>query len=143
MSIKVHFTEYNIKKGHPHDIGYDIASTEQVVLEPGESRWIHTGVRLEMEYPYYCNVRCRSGYAKKNVYCFHGLVDPNYRGEVLVHMHNFSQEPYEIQKGEYIAQLEFQKTIEFQLVSVDQVNQATDRGTSGFGSTDAVVAYND
>ena len=63
-----------------------------------------------------------------------GVIDSDYRGEVLVGLHNHSDTAYAIQPGERIAQLVVLKTPSWEAKEADLLDD-TDRGTGGFGST--------
>ena len=111
-----------------------------VVLHPGERKLIPTGLFIELPEDCEAQVRPRSGLAVKHgitVLNSPGTIDADYRGEVKVLLINLSQEPFEIQPGERIAQMvvsRFQQMQWQEVESVDDLSQ-TERGAGGFGHT--------
>lgn len=112
--------------------------TEPVVLHPLERKLIPTGLFMELPPDCEAQIRPRSGLALKHgitVLNSPGTIDADYRGEVCVILVNLSQEPFEIQYGERIAQMVIAK---FQQVDVQEVSSKeelsdTERGAGGFG----------
>ena len=84
-------------------------------------------------------VLSRSGLAKKGLVVQGGLIDEDYRGEVFAILHNNDRSvEYKLQKGERCAQgvfLNIETEVEFVPTDIDDPKYATQRGTSGFGST--------
>lgn len=108
-----------------------------VVLAPGERELIPTGLVLELPRGMEAQVRPRSGLALRHgitVLNSPGTIDSDYRGEVKVLIINLGERPWEIQRGERIAQLVFQKVERAELVEVTVLNE-TRRAAGGFGST--------
>lgn len=112
--------------------------SESVILHPGERALIPTGLFMELPQDCEAQIRPRSGLAMKygvTVLNSPGTIDPDYRGEIKVLLINLSQESFEIQHGERIAQMVISK---FKQISLQQVAQMADlsdtqRGTGGFG----------
>lgn len=110
---------------------------ENVVINPGETKFISTGISLEVPVGYAGLIYARSGLAcKKGLAPANkvGVVDSDYRGEVVVALHNHSNEPKEIEPFERVAQLVITPYLkaDFQL---QEELEDTERGASGFGST--------
>lgn len=110
---------------------------ENVVINPGETKFISTGISLEVPVGYAGLIYARSGLAcKKGLAPANkvGVVDSDYRGEVVVALHNHSNEPKEIEPFERVAQLVITPYLkaDFQL---QEELEDTDRGANGFGST--------
>jgi dUTP pyrophosphatase len=78
-------------------------------------------------------VKTRSGMAKKRLMCNAGVIDAGYRGEVIVLMENLGDQPYEIKRGDKIAQLLEHPFLAVNVVESDLTEAA--RGPKGFGST--------
>ena len=121
----------------PQAAGYDIRSTTEVVLNPGEIRLISTGLIMELPEGMECQVRPRSGLALKYGITLPnspGTIDPDYRGEVKIIIQNLGSEQVTLIRGERVAQLVFSL---FQSPEVSEVKELsnTDRGEDGFGST--------
>jgi len=108
-----------------------------IVLAPGERQLIPTGLVMELPRGLEGQVRPRSGLALRHgitVLNSPGTIDSDYRGEVKVLLINLGGAPWEIQRGERIAQLVFQRVARADLVEVATLND-TRRGAGGFGST--------
>ena len=108
-----------------------------ITLKPLERRLIPTGLYLEIPQGYEVQVRPRSGLALKHgitVLNTPGTVDSDYRGEVGVILVNLSNEPFEVQPGERIAQL-VAAAVEQITWQETQALSETQRGEGGFGST--------
>jgi dUTP pyrophosphatase len=108
-----------------------------VRLAPGERKLIPTGLVLELPTGTEAQVRPRSGLALRHgitVLNTPGTIDSDYRGEVKVLVINLGDAPWEIQRGERIAQLVVQRVERAELVEV-AVLDSTPRGAGGFGST--------
>jgi dUTP pyrophosphatase len=117
--------------------GMDIGANESGIIESGESKLVPTGLSLEIPEGYEAQVRPRSGLALKHgigLLNSPGTVDSDYRGEVLVLLHNFSKEPFKYNKGDRIAQIVFAEVARANL-TVSQTLSDTERGGGGFGST--------
>lgn len=108
-----------------------------MTLSPGARALIPTGLILELPQGYEAQVRPRSGLAVNHgvtVLNSPGTVDSDYRGEVRVILANLGQAPFEIRRGERIAQLVISPVTHATLVEVNEVSN-TLRGAGGFGST--------
>lgn len=120
-------------------VGLDLyaAVETQIVIAPGETKLISTGLRISIPESYEAQVRPRSGLALKNnigILNSPGTIDSDYRGIVGVILFNFGKEPFIINRGDRIAQMVFNK-IEFaEFDVVDEIDQ-TIRGDGGFGHT--------
>lgn len=108
-------------------------------LQPGERTPVPTGLALNMMDPgLVAIVASRSGLSLKHgirVAQGIGVIDADYHGEIKVLLTNDSQQAYEIQPGERIAQLLFQPVVQAGLHLVDTFDTDSERGTGGFGST--------
>ena len=106
-------------------------------LAPGARALVPTGLIFELPPGYEAQVRPRSGLALKHgvtVLNSPGTIDSDYRGEVRVILVNLGQAPFEIRRGERIAQLVISPVTHATLVEVSSVSN-TVRGAGGFGST--------
>jgi dUTP pyrophosphatase len=124
---------------HPDDAGYDLHARESVVLAPGGGRaLVPTGVAVAIPSGHAGLVLPRSGLALNHgVTCLNtpGLIDPLYRGELKVLLVNTDPEtPYEIHRGDRIAQLVVTAVAMVEWHVVDDLDTTT-RDTFGFGST--------
>ncbi|MGM0600581.1 MAG: dUTP diphosphatase, partial [Candidatus Rifleibacteriota bacterium] len=94
----------------PGSAGYDLCSTENIELLPGNYAMVPTGLRLEIPHGFEAQVRPRSGLAARHgigVLNAPGTIDSDYRGEVKVILINHGQKPFTIEKGMRIAQMVF------------------------------------
>ena len=98
---------------------------------------MRTGLVMELEPGTEAQVRPRSGLALKHgitVLNSPGTIDSGYRGEVGVILANFGDEPFEIKKGDRIAQIVIAQAVQAEIVETSEV-ASSDRGDGGFGST--------
>lgn len=118
-----------INDGTSDSLGY-------VDIPKGEIYRIPTGIYLEIPNGYECQVRSRSGLAKEGICVINspGTIDSDYRGEICILLINHSDYAYQINHGDRIAQLVFNKVEQPEFYVVDQL-ESTDRGEGGFGST--------
>ena len=120
-----------------HAAGLDVVSAENLILAPGDRHAVATGFAIAIPEGYEVQVRPRSGLALKHgVTCLNtpGTIDADYRGEVKVILANLGGQPFEIKRGDRIAQLVPAPVLRASFAEVT-VLDATDRGTGGFGST--------
>ena len=124
-------------KAHSDDAAYDLRSRVDMVLKPGRSMLVPTGVFIELPVGSEAQIRPRSGLALKHDLMLTnspGTIDAGYRGEIGVIMFNAGTEPFPITRGDRIAQMVIAELPQTELLLSDELN-ATDRGTGGFGST--------
>jgi len=122
------------------DSGFDLYSTEDVVIEPFGRSLVPTGVKFDIPLGHEIQVRSKSGLALKQglmVLNSPGTVDEGYTGEVKVIMFNTTQHSVMIEKGTKVAQAVLSRCLPgkwVDLVKVDVINNK-DRNEKGFGST--------
>lgn len=108
-----------------------------IIIESGETRLMHTYLAMEIPEGYGGFIFARSGLASKKGLAPAnkvGVVDADYRGEIMVALHNHSDAPQTISNGERIAQLVIMPFISAEFVECDELSE-TVRGEGGFGST--------
>ena len=117
--------------------GYDLYSSENVVISKWSRAMVNTGLRFSIPKGFYGEVKPRSGLAIRNgIVAFNGTVDAGYIGFVYVIVFNFSDFDFTIKKNDRIAQIIFKKCHSGSfLVSDDLKHSDTDRGVKGFGSS--------
>lgn len=111
--------------------------SDSITLKPLERAIVPTGIFMELPIGTEAQVRPRSGLAaKKGVTVLNapGTIDADYRGEVGVILVNLSNEDFEIENGERIAQMVIAQHSQAQWEEVTELS-STDRGEGGFGST--------
>lgn len=117
--------------------GMDVVAAEDVTLAPGARHAVATGFAIAIPGGYEVQVRPRSGLALKfGVTCLNtpGTIDEDYRGEIKVILANLGSGPFDVRRGDRIAQLVPAPVLRARIVEVD-VLDTTDRGEGGFGST--------
>ena len=117
--------------------GLDVVAAEDVTLAPGERHAVATGFSIAIPEGYEVQVRPRSGLALKHgITCLNtpGTIDHDYRGEVKVILANLGSEPFNVRRGERIAQLVPGPVFKAQFREVEALSD-TPRGIGGFGST--------
>ena len=110
---------------------------DPATVAPGKSAWFPTGIALEI--PKGCagliyarsGLACKKGLAPANKV---GVIDSDYRGEVVVVLHNHGDLPQTVEPGERIAQLVITPVLTPAYEEVDELS-SSDRGAGGFGST--------
>jgi dUTP pyrophosphatase len=118
------------------DAGADIRSVQDVWIDSGGTIVVDTGIRLEIPWGFEAQVRSRSGLARKGIEVLNspGTIDPSYRGNIMVILHNTALFNYHINVGDRIAQLVFMPIYHADFSTVKDMS-ATERGISGIGST--------
>ena len=121
--------------------GYDLAAAvaegETLVIAPGAFGLVPCGFALALPVGYEAQIRPRSGLAARlgvTVLNAPGTVDADYRGEVKAILVNHGTGPFEIRRGDRIAQMVIAAVPDIALVEVDELEE-TERGNGGFGST--------
>jgi dUTP pyrophosphatase len=117
--------------------GLDVVAAEDLTLEPGQRHAVATGFAIAIPPGYEVQVRPRSGLALKHgITCLNtpGTIDEDYRGEVKVILANLGSDPFEVRRGERIAQLVPAPVLKAAFREVEALSE-TSRGAGGFGST--------
>ena len=118
--------------------GADLYSDEGAfTVAPGETHLVHTGLSVEIPEGYAGFVHARSGMATKRGLAPAnkvGVIDADYRGEVMVALHNHSNEPRTVEAGERVAQLVIAPFLKAEFEEAESLSE-TERGAGGFGST--------
>ncbi len=117
--------------------GLDLRADEACTLAPGERRLVPTGLAIELPPGHEGQVRPRSGLAVKHgigMVNGPGTIDEDYRGEVGVVLVNLGREPFQIRRGDRIAQLVVAPVVRVDVQEVAELS-GTERGDGGFGST--------
>ena len=123
--------------GTEFSAGADLYSVTEVIIAPGETAFLGTGIATAIPQGLVGLVYARSGMAcKRNLAPANkvGVIDSDYRGEIKVALHNHGNVPQTVQKGERIAQLVIAPYLRAEYEEVDSLDD-TKRGQGGFGST--------
>jgi dUTP pyrophosphatase len=122
--------------------GMDVVAAEAVTLAPGGRHAVATGLALAIPPGFEVQVRPRSGLALKHgvtVPNTPGTIDSDYRGELKVILINHGAAPFEVRRGDRIAQLVLAPVVQAAWLEVSELDE-TARGAGGFGSTGGVAA---
>ena len=122
--------------GPEEDAGMDLCAIADTLLEPGVARTVPTGLAIELPPGYEAQIRPRSGLALKHAITLPNspaTIDPGYRGEIRVILLNLGREPYQIHRGDRIAQMVVAR---YEPIEWDEseLNHSA-RGAGGFGSS--------
>ena len=137
---KLHEDAVEPKYNYESDSGFDLHSTEEIVIPPFGRVLIPTGISLDINDGFEVQVRSKSGLAlNQGLMCLNspGTVDNGYTGEVKAIIFNTNKEPFTITKGMKVAQAVLCPVVNGKWVNLVQKNKVTekDRGNNGFGST--------
>ena len=130
-------------RAHKNDAGIDLKAINNVTIPPGKSELISTGVKTNLPENTVGLICSRSSLAvNHNIFVLNapGIIDEGYEGEIKIILYNLSQNPYQITKGEKVAQLVIVPTYYYQVITQNQTENihkfsTTGRNENGFGST--------
>ncbi|MGY5852551.1 MAG: dUTP diphosphatase [Candidatus Thorarchaeota archaeon] len=125
------------KMAKPGDVAFDLYSTIDHELQPGERFAVPIGIAVEIPVGYEGQVRPRSGLALREgvtVLNSPGTIDSGYRGEVKCTLINHGESAFQITKGMRVGQLAIRPAPVVAMEEVDSLSD-TERGEGGFGST--------
>jgi dUTP pyrophosphatase len=139
LNDDVKFPEY----AYPSDSGFDLFSTEEIILQSFGRALVPTGIKLSIPEEFEIQVRPKSGLAINQgltVLNTPGTVDSGYNGEIKVIIFNTNNTTVTIPKGTKIAQAVLSPVVNGKYVDLIKVNKVGDgdRGNNGFGSTGLV-----
>lgn len=124
-----------LERKHSRDAGWDVRSGEHTTVHPGERAVIGTGIHLDIPAGWYAEVKPRSGLAVRNgIDTLAGVIDSGYLGEVKIVLLNTGNDDFNVDAGDRIAQIIFNKYENVEFVDCP-LSTVTDRGNNGFGST--------
>jgi len=130
-----------LAQGHTNDAGIDLTAIERVVVKPGSSELIRTGVRMAIPPGMFAWVTARSStWGRWGCIVLPGVIDETYQGELMVHALNLSQLPVTVHVGDRVGQVLLMANGYYgrTLTRVEDgalFPTSTTRGASGFGST--------
>ena len=141
MTVRIINKSKNSLPGYEtlHSAGMDLRADLEtsVILKPMERRLIPTGLHIELPEGFEAQIRPRSGLAFKHgigIVNSPGTIDADYRGEIKVLLVNFSDQDFEINTGERIAQMIVAKYEKVEWEPVEVLSE-TVRGHGGYGHT--------
>lgn len=112
-------------------------SGQEIELKPNETTLVHTGIAMEIPQGYAGFVFARSGIATKRGLAPAnkvGVIDSDYRGEIMVALHNHSDKVQKIEDNERVAQLVIMPYLRAEFIEAETLDE-TERASGGFGST--------
>lgn len=123
-------------RAHETDAGYDLYSTEDVMILERGNHTFDTGVHVAIPVGYAGMIKSKSGLNVNQDITSEGVIDPDYTGSIRVKLYNNGDRPVRIRKEQKISQLVIMPIITPDLELTDSMED-TDRGNGGFGSTGA------
>ena len=123
--------------GSAQAAGADLYAVESVVIGAGETKFVHTGIALELPEGTVGLVYARSGMACKQDLAPAnkvGVIDSDYRGEIIVALHNHGKEERKVEAGDRVAQFVIAPYYTAEFMQAEELSD-TKRGGGGFGST--------
>jgi dUTP pyrophosphatase len=134
-------TKYEATLQYTSDVGFDLYLPCDLIIQPFETKFINLGIRTEYQlddgnYSGY-HLYPRSSISKTKIRLANsvGIIDPNYRGNLIAAVDNISNEIQILKQGERYFQLVFVRMDKLTKVEMIDELSITDRGTHGFGST--------
>lgn len=123
-------------KGYPSDIGYDLTCIKLKKKISKNTFLYDTGIKCILPDGYYIEIHPRSSISKSGYILSNmtGIIDPNYRGNLLVCLSRIDANKPELQLPFKLTQIVIRKSYSFNIKIIDEYN-ITDRNVNGFGST--------
>jgi len=118
------------------DAAYDVYTIDAALIEPGTMVNLHTGIRLACPDGWYYTTEGRSGLNSKFITPLRGVIDASFNGELRIILCNFSKVPYQVSKGDRVAQIIAHEMNKVTFKQVEEFSPEYDmRGIKGWGST--------
>ena len=144
INVKIKLTrgmstpEYATDGSAAVDLRAALDEGEVITIQPGERYRVPTGLAISPESrDVVAVIAGRSGHGLKNGVTMAnsiGVIDSDYRGEISVVLINHGQEPFEVRRGDRIAQMMFMPVLHASFLPTDELDE-TERGAGGFGHT--------
>ena len=120
------------ERANSYAAGYDLYLPSDTSLEIGLNK-VHIGIEIQIPHGHYGRIACRSSLAKGGMTVEAGVIDEDYRGEIMVLLR--VREQIELRRCWKIAQIIITPYATPEIIQVDELGE-TERGSGGFGSTD-------
>lgn len=142
--MAVRYVDYELGEGakapykkHSGDAGWDLFTSEEVVIQPGETVDVHTNVKMDMPPYLYARITGRSSTLRNHKLLVNeAIIDNGYTGELFVCVHNMGSKPFVVEKGMRLAQILFHTIEDVRWSQVEEILPTPGkRGNNGFGST--------
>lgn len=134
MKIKLDAGAIAPTRAHDTDAGLDLYSPIEINIPSGWSRYINTGVHIQLPHGTAGLIVSKSGLNVKHGITSTGLIDEGYTGAIRVRLYNKSPEDYQIHIGDKISQLVVIPVL-YEPVEIADSIEGGERGDNGFGST--------
>ncbi len=134
IKVKLDEGAFQIDYANEYAAGIDIRSPKSICLWPHSQVKIDTGVHVEIPEDFCGLLVSKSGLNIKHGITSTGLIDPDYRGSIVVSLYNDSDTAYHINAGDKITQMLMLPRYSFRIEETDTLSE-TERGDKGFGST--------
>lgn len=142
--MAVRFVNFELGEGakapfraHVGDAGWDLYTSQECDIGPGETKDVHTNVRIQMPPYLFARITGRSSSLRKHKLLINeGIIDNGYTGELFVCVHNMGNKVFHVEKGMRLAQVLFHTIEDVRWSQIDEIPDAPGkRGSDGFGST--------
>jgi len=135
MKIKLDYNAKMPTRAHSKDAGLDIYSRDTMLVPAHGSATFHTGVHVELPEGTFGELKSKSGLMVVHDITSDGTIDEGYIGEIIVKLFNHGNHDYIVNEGDKISQLVVQPCIRESIEIVSELNENTERGANGIGST--------
>lgn len=135
MKVKLDAGAYMPTRGHETDAGLDIRAKDGQIVCAKESAIFHTGVHVKLPHGCAGVIISKSGLNVNHDITSTGLIDEGYDGEIVIKLYNHGGYDYKVEAGDKISQLVVIPVLYEDIEIVDDLEQKSDRGSNGFGST--------
>ncbi len=135
VKVKAEDEKLQLKYNHETDACFDLRSNADMIIPAKGMGTVPTGISLSIPDGYMVQIKGRSGLAaKKGIQPGAGVIDSDYTGEIGVVLFNHSDEDFNIEKYDRVAQAELRPVYRAKFIEIDE-HEDTDRGAKGFGSS--------
>lgn len=135
MKISLEKWAYMPERAHKKDAGLDLKAAEEKTIPAGGSAIFDTGVHIRLLAGTAGLLVSKSGLNVKHGITSTGLIDEGYTGSIVAKLYNHGPEAYTVKPGDKITQLVIIPVVRPELEQVETLEENTERGGSGFGST--------
>ena len=124
-------------KKHEGDAGWDLYTSRECIIQPGETVDVHTDIRIDLPPRLYARITGRSSSLRKyDLLINEGIIDSGFTGELFVCIKNLGDKPFHVEKGMRLAQVLFHVIEDVRWSEVNEIRPTPGkRGEDGFGST--------
>ena len=142
--MAIRYVDYELGEGakapykkHSGDAGWDLYTSRECVIQPGDTVDVHTDIKIDMPPYLYARITGRSSTLRNyKLLVNEAIIDNGYTGELFVCVHNMGDKPFTVEKGMRLAQVLFHTIEDVRWSEVEEVLPTPGkRGNEGFGST--------